>query len=666
MAGSISAEHSLIPSSARLKRIPPLIVVIAIALNAALTSDSVSSSASRDQIASEAALAPAGSTALGTRELLRTVTPPERDEAELSLRFKESCLIPTPKRVPLFRDEPVGETRPFWVLDEPNRRFFQVQATLRHASEHLLFYVQDGGSGANVTIDALAASAATFETKTLPLLLRYFGDLPEKPRVTIFNGRVPGVGGYFSSSDMLPRSVNPFSNERPMVFMSLDATRPGTSAYDAVLAHELQHFVHAQAHPQQDSWINEGAAELAMAVAGYEQTAAARAYLNNPEIQLNGWADRPSESQPYYGGGYLILEYFAQRMGGYERIKDLISSPGTSVNTFEHYFQRHAPQLRFDDLFRDFAVANVLNDRTVADGRFGHDRLSLRARVQEQHTVPSATAASGALSNAVLRPYAARYVELTPGSARGDLELRFAGGADARLYGAPARSGTHQWWGNAADDSASSLTREFDLTGVSSATLRFGAWFDTERDYDYGGVAVSADGGCSWRTLAGRHTTDSNPVGQNLGHGFTGRSEGWLDEEMDLSAYAGQKVQVRFFYVTDQSYHGSGFAVDDVSIPEIGFDDDAEDENPSWQTEGFLRSLNAAAVEWAVQAIAYTDSGPQIFQLNPVRTPDGGTVAGTLRVPRFGNGVTRVVVAVSPLVPVTLEPIEYRLEAVVR
>ena len=607
-----------------------------------------------------------GSNALSTRELLRTVTPPGRDEADLALRFKDSCLAGVPARLPLYRNEAVGESRPFWVLDEPNRRFFQVQATLRHASEHLLFYVQEGGSGDRVANEALAASAEVFESRTLPVLLRYFGDLPEKPRVTIFNGRVPGVGGYFSSSDMLPKAVNPYSNERPMVFMSLDATRPGTPSYDAVLAHELQHFVHQQTHPQQDSWINEGASELAMAVAGYEQSGPARAYLNNPEIQLNAWADRPSESQPYYGGGYLILEYFAQRMGGYERIKDLIASPGSSVNTFERYFARFAPHLRFDDLFRDVAVANVVNDRAIADGRFGHQVLSQRARIHEQHTVPAITAGSGALSNAALRPYAARYVELNPGSARGELELRFAGGAEARLYGAAPRSGSHQWWGNSADDSSSSLTREVDLTGVSQATLRFGAWFSTERDYDYGGVAVSTDGGCAWRTLPGRHTTDTNPVGQNLGHGFTGKSEGWLDEEMDLSAFAGQSVLLRFFYITDQAYHGSGFAVDDVSIPEIGFADDAEAARDGWKAEGFFRSVNAAAVDWAVQAISYTDGGVQVTQLMAAQGADGGPVAGTLRLPQFGDVVRRVVVAVSPLVPVTLEPIEYRLEAVVR
>src|SRR5687768_401412 len=232
--GSIEAN----PVHTRLARLRLWLLLLALALTGAPPAPAIAIG-----FAGSLAGSPAGSTALTTRELLRTLTPPARNEADLALRFTESCLAATPERFPLYRDEQVGESRPFWVLDEPNRRFFQVQATLRHVSEHLLFYVQDGSAGARVSAVALARSAEVFETKTLPLLLRYFGDLPEKPRITIFNGNVPGVGGYFSSSDMLPKSVNPYSNERPMVFMSLDATRPGTGRSEEHTS-ELQSRLH--------------------------------------------------------------------------------------------------------------------------------------------------------------------------------------------------------------------------------------------------------------------------------------------------------------------------------------------------------------------------------------------------------------------------------------
>jgi immune inhibitor A len=599
--------------------------------------------------------------ALATRQLLETAVAPPRDEADLTRRFQYACGTPAPLPVPTHREDHEGDARNFWILDEPSRTFYQVPATLHYVSAHLLFYVQDGIS---LNRDSLAASARTFESQVYPTLREYFADPPYEPQITVFNGRIKGLAGYFSSSDLLPKDVNPFSNERPMVYMGIDSYRPGTFTYDSVLAHEVQHFLHHLIHPQQDSWVNEGASEMAMALLGDDRRFRAEAYLNRPETQLNKWTDNLRDVMPHYGGGYLILEYFAQRTGGHGEIKHLIASPGTSVRTFDNYFTQRGSPLRFDDLFADFVLANLLNDRSIGDGRYGYEHLQSRARIQETHT------AYPARTEALIRPYSARYTEFQPGSQPGDLVLRFTGAAEGKLYAGSPPSGLKQWWGNAVDNAESTLTRQFDLTEVESATLRFNAWFDTERSYDYAGVAVSTDDGCTWQTLAGSYTTDDNPTGQNPGHAFNGRSGGedepvWVAESMDLSPYAGQKVQVRFFYITDQSYHGPGIAVDDISIPEIGFHDDAE-LDLGWEMSGFIHSTNAAALHWAVQAVVFTDGIPQIKQLE-VRPPAGGGVAeGTLTIPGFGGSAKRVVVAVSKMVPVTLEPAEFRLEASIR
>ncbi|HEV2125660.1 MAG TPA: hypothetical protein VGW38_23145, partial [Chloroflexota bacterium] len=237
---------------------------------------------------SEGHLLPASQAALATRALLETVIPPYRDEADLARRFKQACGTPVAPSVQTIHAEHEGEARTFWVLDEPTRTFLQVHATLKFASPHLLMYVQDGVS---VNREALAASAAVFETKIYPTLREHFGDLPNEPQITIFNGRIRNLAGYFSSSDLLAKEVNAFSNERPMVFMGIDSVRPGTFTYDSTLAHEVQHLLHHFIHPQQDSWINEGASVLAMSLFGEDQRYRAEAYLNRPETQLNSWSE---------------------------------------------------------------------------------------------------------------------------------------------------------------------------------------------------------------------------------------------------------------------------------------------------------------------------------------------------------------------------------------
>jgi hypothetical protein len=48
--------------------------------------------------------------------------------------------------------------------------------------------------------------------------------------------------------------------------------------------------------------------------------------------------------------------------------------------------------------------------------------------------------------------------------------------------------------------------------------------------------------------------------------------------------------------------------VDDISIPEIAFMDDAEQENSGWIVDGFVRSSNTVPQSYIVQVVEY---GPQ-------------------------------------------------------
>jgi bacillopeptidase F (M6 metalloprotease family) len=79
--------------------------------------------------------------------------------------------------------------------------------------------------------------------------------------------------------------------------------------------------------------------------------------------------------------------------------------------------------------------------------------------------------------------------------------------------------------------------------------------FDLEKDYDYLYVTVSEDGQ-SWKILKTPSGTDKNPSGNSYGWGYTGlsgsgKSAEWVQESVDLSEFAGKKVQLRFEYVTD-------------------------------------------------------------------------------------------------------------------
>lgn len=611
-----------------------------------------------------------------TRLTLLRDTPPARDEAALARLFRgNACTDPQPTPVPMWQDGVVGERRTFKVLDERRRVYMDVQATLKAASEHLLVYVQDKVA---VAPESIAATVEAFETKTLPILEATFGPMPTPGRITVFSGQVPGVGGYFSSSDLTPASLTPNSNERVMVYMNSDVIRPGQPGFDGVLAHEVQHFLHWLSHPQQDSWLNEGASELAMVLTGHAQVAPVRSYLRRLETPVTGWAERPIDTVPHYGAASLIVRYLGFRAGGNDRLRAIIRTPGVSTQVVDRYLATptadmpagHPPRpSTFDDLFADFITATALDDPRVADGRFAFGKDPILPEKSAPADRLDASTGFPALAQGLLPPYGTRLIEVAvPATTTADLELAIDGNATTRAIGASPPGDGWFWWAYPADEVYATLTQTIDLRGETAASLDLDAWYDLEQDYDYAGVAISVDGGCTWRPIAGTGTTDANPIGQNPGHAWTGRSGGespsWAPVRFDLAPAAGRLARVRIFQVNDQAFHRAGLAVSNMRI--VTGNGAQVLANADWQPRGFIQTANHVAVEWASRAIVVGATGTQVEPVTTRRGADG-RVRGSLVLPAAAiTGGAKVSVLVSPMAPATHEPTDYRVTATLR
>jgi hypothetical protein len=299
----------------------------------------------------------------------------------------------------------------------------------------------------------------------------------------------------------------------------------------------------------------------------------------------------------------------------------------------------------FDEVFADFLVANYLDDSTLDDGRYGYQNLSNRqAEIDQFHgRYPAQRETS-------VNQYGVDYIEL---KADQPLTINFDGDTSARLLNNEAHSGSYQWYGNRGDDSNATLTRAVDLSGVDTATLNYWVWYDIEADWDYAYVEVSTNDGQSWQLLQTPQMRDTNPSGNAYGPGYTGQSNGWLEQSLDLSAFTGQPILLRFEYITDDAFNGPGFALDDVSIPEINFSDDMETLDPDWQAQGFIRMDNLVRQRYRVRVI------------NLGVTPTVADMAldeqnqGSLTIGQDGQPLQAVLV-VSAQAPVTTEPANYR------
>ena len=298
--------------------------------------------------------------------------------------------------------------------------------------------------------------------------------------------------------------------------------------------------------------------------------------------------------------------------------------------------------LRFEDVFADWVIANYLDADDRKYGYLDNDVRIRRAR-------PLGDGKGREMS---LPQFSARYHSLRSNAAEGT--LRFQGSTQVRQVEAECVSEDGCLWSGRGDSINTRVTREFDLTGLDSATLEYMVWYDIEDGWDYGYVEVSDDDGHTWTILEGQYTSDDDVSGNAYGPGYTGRSREWKQESIDLTPFVGGPVLIRFEYVTDAAVYRDGFMVSDVSIPQL---DDSMDTD-EWMSEGFTPARKSLPQRFIVQVVTIgTDEEYEVSRLELDGDNSGEVVLSGLDAPD-----TAVVIVISPVTPDTRHSAKYTLE----
>jgi hypothetical protein len=116
----------------------------------------------------------------------------------------------------------------------------------------------------------------------------------------------------------------------------------------------------------------------------------------------------------------------------------------------------------------------------------------------------------------------------------------------------------------------------------------------------------------------------------------------------------GQEVLLRFEYITDDAVNMPGFAIDDISLPELGYFDDAETDG-GWISEGFIRTDNVLLQRFIVQIIEFGPQGQITVKPMPLDSKNQGEYV----MQGFGQEIQRAVLVISALSPVTTNPASY-------
>ncbi len=587
---------------------------------------------------------PASSDGQGPPTASESSPPPDRDLLELAQRFRSHGVVPVPRlAITSLPTAAVDKQRDFFVSNLVDGTVRTVSATLKVISEHAYWYLDDEIS---VPIEDLEESAKTYEERVQPAVVDTFGDIRSPgvdgdPRLIVLHTRLVGAAGYYSSKDEFTRQVHPHSNLGEIIYVDTKALPPGTDIYLGVLAHELQHAVHWNQDVGEEAWVNEGLSEVATELAGYP-THFVDGFLRRPNTQLNWWPNQPRSTANHYGASALFFSYLSQQYGGVDGLGQLVKEQLDGTEGVDAYLSGHGTS--FEALFQDWVVANYLD---ADEGPYGYSDHEVSVAVRSNLLY-------GDSASSTLPQFSARYYRIA--GVDGDAVVRFSGATNARQIAAECHSGRLCWWSGRGDSIDSTMTRQFDLTEVTTATLEFMAWHDIEHGWDYAYVEASGDDGLTWDILDTPHTTSTNPSGNSYGQAYTGASRGWVHETIDLTGYAGGNVLVRFEYVTDDAVHLDGLVLDDIALPEIGFFDDAE-EALDWDARGFERIDGVTRQRFAVQLIESRADGE--VRVVPMELDEQN--GGELLVRGVGSEVVEAIVVVSPMTRHTHHPATYHL-----
>ena len=579
---------------------------------------------------------------VATREAAESIpVPPERDLYRLARE-----LIPGIGEITRVEGSPaatltVGHRRSFELVDLEKMGRYQSDFELRLVTPNAYWFVEDG---LRVEQKDLERSAAIFEDTIYPRITGAFGaewkpGVDGDPHLYVLNASLALVGGYYSPADEYPKEIRPVSNEIEAIYINVRHLPIGSDIYSLVLAHELQHAIHWNADPSEVSWFNEGLSELAVTIAGYPETSM-RAFRRAGPTSLTVWPAGEVGGAENYGASSLFMHYFTEHYADRSDLRPLLSLPVNGIEAVDAFLEASGQDVDFTDVFRDWAVANLLDEDT---GRYGYGDMDITLPVYR-------SLESGEELNSSIPQYATEYVRLE--LPQGPSTLYFEGSRAASLL--PVDVGGGCWWSNNGDDIDSTLTARADLRDVEDATLDYQLWYAIEEDWDYVYLEVSGDGGDTWHILETAHTSSSNPLSSAFGPGYTGFSKEWVNESVSLDKWAGQEILLRFQYITDAALNDHGLCLRNLRVSGLT----GEESSSEWQPNGFFWTNNLVRQDFTVQVI-YEGRGETASQVLKLELDDSnsGKVA-LLPAP----DIRRVVVAVQSMAPSTRLPANYSIK----
>ncbi|MCY4466661.1 MAG: immune inhibitor A [Chloroflexi bacterium] len=543
----------------------------------------------------------------------------------------------------------IGDRENLWVDAGAEAGNVQIDAELRGITDNVLIWVDYPLAYSNWRAQRMAEHIDSEIIEPIHELFQYAAPpgVDGDPRLTIVmaHNEESSWQGIFDKRFALPHDLNEQSNQREMVMvdpMYDDGSLLTEDDLASTIAHEYQHLLEYHRDNNEEWWMSEAMSTyVEYHLFGAEMLEwYGDGFMKAPNIGLTYFHVEGDRYAQYAAVGLFAI-YLAQRFG-----EDIIARlyaesldgwRGVAKVLRDHY------SASADDVFADWVLANYFQDSRRGYG-YDDDVENVLTPAQPTQTLRSFPA----VHNSSLPQYSTEYIVANVSGAD-QLSLLLTQAPELGFIETTAPEGDSFYYAPASVWTDSSLIRDLGQMPSEVIWLEFKVWHETEEEYEVAYVALSTNAGRSWNTLKGEHTGEA----YWLEDAYSGSSGGWRQERIDISDYLLTKVLLRFGLMTDGSTLDRGFAIDDLRIDAIDFYDDFESSDDAWVVEGWLRTDNRLPQNTWLQVVQETEDGLHL---------DRYLVTGTQQVDiDVQTGVSRAVIAVSPIVPQTALETEYSL-----
>ncbi|MFC1898589.1 T9SS type A sorting domain-containing protein [Candidatus Cloacimonadota bacterium] len=337
------------------------------------------------------------------------------------------------------REYVIGDTQVYWSWDLSVMppAWIQTPATCRAVGEFCYVFVADDQWNVNMDQDDVDIVFNYLENETMnsteygaiEMDIALFGPVPDEidndPKVIVFYSELGSFmgsvfDGYFSAYNQVTEAqaqqMNPpgHSNECEMIYMTCSPLNPTDPIRISVLAHELEHMIHWGQDINEEAWLDEGCAELAMVYFGLPDPITA--FPSQPDNQLNVWNQEWAD----YVKVMLFFTYLREQFTTDENelILDIVDDTTNGLQSVIDQLIDNGFQIPFESVFLNWTIANFIDDPTCDQGQYGYELLDL----PNFYTTGSHTSFPVNSAGSV-QPWATDYIRVFPNGANIEHEI---------------------------------------------------------------------------------------------------------------------------------------------------------------------------------------------------------------------------------------------------